>query len=612
MRRDVIDIVVAPYATSQFHTLTYSPFGAVQPGAHSTRSILIEFMRTSPSGNHPVFFPSSLAFCPIPPRRMMDSVSVIASLLVLVTVFMVYLYIRRPSLAHIRGPTPASFLLGSTLELYQEQAGETDFTWQKRYGGIVRFKSILGEDQLLITDPKALRHILGASDLYPHQPERRMISGFINGKGIAWACGDAHKRQKRIILPAFGAPHSETFLKASKVAAERVCAKWMDVVNGTNDGRAIIDMYKWLSRATLDVIGQAAFGDCFGCLDDPNHILVRSYQNSIASILGSPPPQQIFMLEILKYLPTWMTEYVLERSKDKRCMLVKRMRKTVMGIGRELVRKRRDVYAVGGINECKDVDGEDKDALGLLVKEYMKDENEEEILAQIRTLLIGGHETTTHTLEWALLELAKRPSTQAKVREEARRADATVRGRDGVWRVADLEGMAYTVAIVKEVFRYHCTLPHAYRVAAKEDVVPLAKPIRTEAGLPMEEIRVPRGTRIVGSIAGYNRNPDVWGDDADAFNPDRWMKDDEKEVITVGVYANLLTFWGGPRACIGWRLAVIETQVFLIEIISRFEVSLSEKATRVRREACGVVAPTVEGEVENGVQLPLVISLAQQ
>lgn len=90
------------------------------------------------------------------------------------------------------------------------------------------------------------------------------------------------------------------------------------------------------------------------------------------------------------------------------------------------------------------------------------------------------------------------------------------------------------------------------------------------------------------------------------------MSDDEKEAVTVGVYANLLTFLGGPRACIGWRLAVIETQIFLIEIISRFEVSLSEKATRIRKEACGVVAPTVEGEVEKGVQLPLVISVVQQ
>lgn len=308
-----------------------------------------------------------------------------------------------------------------------------------------------------------------------------------------------------------------------------------------------------------------------------------------------------------------MTERGLEHSKDKRCMLVKGMRSTVVSVAKELVRKRRDAYAEGSMGEHEDVDGENKDALGLLVKEYMKDENEEEILAQVRTLLIGGHETTMHTLEWALLELAKKPSVQARMRKEVRQAGATVRGRDGLWRVTDLEGMAYTVAVVKEVLRCHCTLPHVYRVAVRDDVVPPAKPIRTGVAVATE-IRIPEGTRIVGSIAGYNRNPDVWGDDADKFKPDRWtsMSDDGKEAVTVGVYANLLTFLGGPRACIGWRLAVIETQIFLIEIISRFEVSLSEKATRIRKEACGVVAPTVEGEVEKGVQLPLVISVVQQ
>lgn len=121
-----------------------------------------------------------------------------------------------------------------------------------------------------------------------------------------------------------------------------------------------------------------------------------------------------------------MTERGLEHSKDKRCMLVKGMRSTVVSVAKELVRKRRDAYAEGSMGEHEDVDGENKDALGLLVKEYMKDENEEEILAQVRTLLIGGHETTMHTLEWALLELAKKPSVQARMREEVRQAGATV------------------------------------------------------------------------------------------------------------------------------------------------------------------------------------------
>ena len=47
-----------------------------------------------------------------------------------------------------------------------------------------------------------------------------------------------------------------------------------------------------------------------------------------------------------------------------------------------------------------------------------------------------------------------------------------------------------------------------------------------------------------------------------------------------------------------------------MEIIGKFEISLTEKARKVRREACLVMVPTVEGEVGNGVQLPLIISVA--
>jgi len=58
------------------------------------------------------------------------------------------------------------------------------------------------------------------------------------------------------------------------------------------------------------------------------------------------------------------------------------------------------------------------------------------------------------------------------------------------------------------------------------------------------------------------------------------------------------------------RYSVIEAQALLIETIGKLEWSLSEKATRIRREACGLVVPTVEGEVEKGVQMPLVVSIA--
>ncbi|KAL4062012.1 cytochrome P450 [Scleroderma citrinum] len=538
----------------------------------------------------------------------MDTFLVVVAVIALASCYVLYFHIGRTNLAQIRGPTPTSFLLGSTLELYQEEAGKTDFDWQRVYGDVVHFKSILGEDQLLIADPKALYHILSTSqNVYPSQPERRAVSGFINGKGVAWAHGDAHRKQRRIMLPAFGAPHADAFMKVSKSCAESLCTKWIDVIDGTSDGRAVIDVYRWLSSATLDVFGQAAFGVHLGCLEDSDHILVRSYQNMIASVLGSPSVEQIFLLEASKHIPTWLLEYMFEHTSNSRCVRVRQMRDTIIGVAKDLIRGKAEDLLQG--------DGDhDDDILGLLVKANMKaEQSEEELLAHIQTLLIGGHETTSHTVEWALLELARRPHMQSKVRAEIREREAAIRLRaDSTFTVADFDAMPYTVAFLKEVLRYHCVIPQTYRVAAKDDLIPLSRPITSESGKQINEVLVPKGTRIVVSIAAYNRNPDLWGEDAHEFNPDRWLRDTVKEGATVGVYANLLTFLGGPRACLGWRLAIIETQAFLLEIIGKLEWSLSEKATRIRREACGLVVPTVEGEVERGVQMPLVVSIAPQ
>jgi hypothetical protein len=55
---------------------------------------------------------------------------------------------------------------------------------------------------------------------------------------------------------------------------------------------------------------------------------------------------------------------------------------------------------------------------------------------------------------------------------------------------------------------------------------------------------------------------------------------------------------------------LIEFQAFLTEIVGKFEFALTDQCERVRREACLVMAPTLEGEVENGVQLPLRVSVA--
>lgn len=92
--------------------------------------------------------------------------------------------------------------------------------------------------------------------------------------------------------------------------------------------------------------------------------------------------------------------------------------------------------------------------------------------------------------------------------------------------------------------RLHPIAHQLTRTAARDDVIPLESPIETKSGQVITEIPISRGQNIVVSICGYNRLQSVWGEDAAEWNPTRFIESekDTRKPLTVGVYANLMTF----------------------------------------------------------------------
>ncbi|KAF8141145.1 cytochrome P450 [Boletus edulis] len=535
---------------------------------------------------------------------------VAASLTAIALVYVLFRCSTRPSLSRIRGPKSPSFALGNLLELFQRPVGQADFEWQSLYGNIIRFKTVFGGDQLLVADPKALQWIFNASAYrYPKQPNLRVISRMINGRGVVWADGDDHKRQRKVLLPGFGGPESKAFLSVFKGCAESMCTKWAEIIESSADQRAVFNVTAWLSRGTLDAIGQAAFDVQFGTFRNDEHPLVRKYANLLSDIFGRPSTQQIFIQAASKYFPPWILEWMTDHGSNSRLERAREVKKMVTEVGKKMVQERAETLLEGKGN---------RDVFSLLVKANMDTEaknklTEEELLAQMCTILLAGHETTSNSLSWILLELARHPKMQSRLRTEIRETEAAIRARgDTQFTMADFDAMPFTSAVIKEGLRYHPVVPHVHRIAGRDDVLPLSQPITTESGEVTNEIFVPKGTRIVASIAAYNRNTELWGDDAHEFNPDRWLDGvaSGKKPVSIGVYSNLMTFIGGVRACLGWRFAVIEIQAFLVEIIGKFELTMTDRSERVCRAPSLVMVPMVDGELELGSQLPLAVSVA--
>ncbi|KIK60899.1 hypothetical protein GYMLUDRAFT_244052 [Collybiopsis luxurians FD-317 M1] len=130
-------------------------------------------------------------------------------------------------------------------------------------------------------------------------------------------------------------------------------------------------------------------------------------------------------------------------------------------------------------------------------------------------------------------------------------------------------------------------------------------------GEVLTEVPIPKGTRVVLSIPVYNRNKAIFGKDAHTFNPYRWLEPNHvTKGVSLGPYANLATFSAGIRAFSA--ISVIELQAFIVELLSNFEFSKTPKIDKIRREAAVAMVPTVEGEIEQGCQLPLRVAFAQK
>ncbi|KAF4618312.1 hypothetical protein D9613_011704 [Agrocybe pediades] len=517
------------------------------------------------------------------------------------------------TISKIPGPPSKSFMYGHIRELLKGEVGEHSFKWKKQFGGVLRYKGILGENCLLITDPKAMNYISNRPDEFTKHPVLKEISRMVFGRGLVWADGDDHRRQRRINSPAFGANQIRAFIPFFHECAAGIIDKWSSVVDSSKGHSSVIDVTRLISLGALDAIGKAAFDYQFDALQDSdkeesNNELANCFRNYAHDTFGVTPDIATFVQELLGMLPVWVSGFFYDWAPvDK----IKRVRYTTK-VGHDVAK---EMIAVKGEELLSGK--QKKDILSLLVQANAAPSDsklklgQEELMATLHTLIIAGHETTATWLNWVMYELASKPDMQAKLRKEVNERMYAVRSRgDSMYSASDLEqDMPYLQAILKETLRFHGPIYHHLKIPTVDSVVPLLRPITTTDGQVLESLSIEKGTHIYLDIAGYNRDPDIFGKDADTFRPERFLNGEVNETSGLaGPYGSVMTFSAGPRTCIGWRFAVLEAAVFTAEFVRHFEFKIPSHITRIKREASLAMIPVVEGEEEKGHQLPLVVT----
>ncbi|KAI0089028.1 cytochrome P450 [Irpex rosettiformis] len=535
-------------------------------------------------------------------------------ILVLVAAVIAYQRSSRCSVKHIRGP-PVSFWRGNIRDFfYQDNVGDLDFKYAKDYGLVWRLGAPLGEDVLMIADPKVLQHIFHKSGYnYLKNTETLIKTNMLFGSSILYTpSGRAHARHRKVMNPAFSTSQLRSFLPLFQHSADKLCHfLGLEVLRLQGDRAStegqVVAVNKWLSRATLDIIGETALHYDFGSLENSKSEVSEAYENMFVESRINPSLLDALFRASWKYMPLLLVEFV-QYLPGRAYSRVRKTRKIIDRVSGGLVDRATEEAKIVPVEKGK------KDVMSVLVRANLSENpslrlSKKEMVAQMGALTFAGHETTANTLTWMLWELAKHPEFQEMLRTEIRekREEVKAEGSHVDFSVDDLESMPFLEALIKEVMRFHPIIYQLIRIAGQDDTLPLSEPLLTVTGEAIDEIPIAKGQSIMFSICAYNRIKKIWGEDADEFNPMRFIENRVEPEFKVGMYGNLMTFSAGLRSCIGWRFSLIEMQAVITALIERFEFCLppKEQGVEVLRKPLGIMGPMVKGRLDLGSLLPL-------
>lgn len=192
----------------------------------------------------------------------------------------------------------------------------------------------------------------------------------------------------------------------------------------------------------------------------------------------------------------------------------------------------------------------------------------QDIRSEVVGLLVAGQETTSGLLTFALYELLEHPEVLAEARAEVDR----VLG-DQHPQFEHVLQLRYIDQVIKETLRLWPVAPATARRS-------LARETTIGGGYP-----VCQDQTIVILFPMLHRDPAVWGEDAEQFNPDRFSR---------GAFEKLpphawMPFASGLRSCTGRALAMQEATLLVGSVLQRFDIAKAKRSYQVRASGTGIL-----------------------
>ncbi|RAL52084.1 hypothetical protein DM860_014911 [Cuscuta australis] len=355
------------------------------------------------------------------------------------------------------------------------------------------------------------------------------------GRGLLMANGTHWHHQRHIVAPAFIGDKLKGYVGNMVESTERMIESLEKMALF---GEAEIEIGSYMARLTAEIISQTEFGNNYEKGKQIFHLLTL-LQHRCA--------------QASRYL--WLPASRFFPSKYNRD--IKLLKSEVETLLMDMIQSRKESVEFGRISSYGN------DLLGMLLTEMQKKKkgfegsdgfnlNMQLIMDECKTFFFAGHETTALLLTWTIMLLASNPTWQDKVRSEVRQVCNADRPSSDHLSKLNLLNM-----VINESLRLYPPASILPRMAFED----------LKLG---DNLHIPKGLSIWVPVLAIHHSKDIWGEDADEFNPERFATKSFS-----GPGRNFLPFASGPRNCVGQSFALMEAKIILAMLISKFRFEIS-------------------------------------
>jgi enediyne biosynthesis protein E7 len=373
-----------------------------------------------------------------------------------------------------------------------------------RFGDVFRFYSPARRAEMwVINHPDDVKRVLVSNHKNYTKGSGLDRVKILLGNGIMTSEGDLWKRQRYMMQPSFHRRVITEFSKLIDACNERFIAKWEkqaaagSLINITDD----------MSELTLEIVLLSIFGTDL---------------ERLSQEMGGNP------FDIVTKEPARDLKFAF------------RFRQLTKLVAALAARRREE-------------QSEHFDFLAMLMaardKETGAPMSERELVDEVMTLIVAGHETTASGLNWTWYLLSQNPEAEKLLHAEI---DATAETAQP--SLQEMESLAYTRNVVDEALRLYPPGWLLSRRAIGPDM--------------LSGYAVPAGTDVLLSPYLLHRHPRYWKE-PEAFRPERFDAAHESERPRFAY----MPFAAGPRHCIGETMALYEMYMHLYKVARRYRLT---------------------------------------